>query len=470
MARRKKQTSRKIVDFDVLEQINEDAAGVDLGAEEIWVAVPRSRDAEPVRKFGTWTAELRSIAAWLKRCGVRTVAMESTGIYWVPLYEMLESQGFEVYLVNARHIKNVSGRKTDVLDCQWIQQLHTYGLLQRSFRPPEHICAIRALVRQREMLIQYRAAHIQHMQKALLLMNVQLTTVLSDISGVTGMQIIRAIVGGERDPHVLARYRNAMCAKSEEEIAQALDGHYRSEHLFALQQALELHDFYGKQLQACDAELEKLYAQCEPQPPVEELSSRPKQKRRKNQPYFDLRTMLFHMTGVDLTEVDGLDALSVQTIISEVGVDMSPWRTDKHFGAWLGLAPRNQSSGGKIKRRDTARNSNRAATAFRVAAQSLARSNTALGAFYRRIRAKHGAPKAVTATAYKLARIVYHMLKERTPYRAQDVSHYETQYRERTLRNLRTRAARLGFRLEPEATDPLAAPMTGVQPQPAQVS
>jgi transposase len=453
MARRKEQSPRKIVDFDVLQQINEHAAGVDLGAEEIWVAVPHSRDTEAVRKFGTWTAELRNIAAWLKRCGVQTVAMESTGIYWVPLYEMLERQGFEVYLVNARHIKNVSGRKTDVLDCQWIQQLHTYGLLQRSFRPPEHICAIRALVRQREMLIHSRAAHIQHMQKALLLMNVQLTMVLSDITGITGMQIIRAIVSGERDPHVLASFRNAKCAKSEEQIAQALDGHYRPEQLFALQQAVELYDFYGRQLQACDAELEKLYAQCEPSPPVEELSSRGKQQRRKNQPYFDLRRQLFQMTGVDLTAVDGLDALTVQTIVSEVGVDMHPWPTHKHFGAWLGLAPRNQTSGGKVKRRDTARNSSRAATAFRVAAQSLARSDTALGAFYRRIRAKHGAPKAITATAYKLARIVYHMLKERTPYRVQDVSYYETQYRERTLRNLRTRAARLGYRLEPEPTD-----------------
>lgn len=453
MTRRKKQQApRQIVDFDVLEQINEHAAGVDLGAEEIWVAVPRSRDAEPVRCFGTWTAELQAIAAWLKTCGVRTVAMESTGIYWVPLYELLEHAGFEVYLVNARHIKNVSGRKTDVLDCQWIQQLHTYGLLRPSFRPPEHIAAIRALVRQREMLTQYRSAHIQHMQKALLLMNVQLTTVLSDITGVTGMQIIRAIVAGERDPHVLASYRNAKCAKSEEQIAQALEGHYQREHLFALQQAVELYDFYGQQLQACDAELEQFYAQCEPQSPVQPPPRPAQQKRRKNQPHFDLATALFQMTGVDLTAVDGLDALTVQTIISEVGVDMSPWPTDKHFGAWLGLAPRNQTSGGKVKRRDTAKNSNRAATAFRVAAQSIARSDSAVGAFYRRIKAKHGAPKAITATAYKLARIVYHMLKERVPYHDLGATHYEIQYRERTLRNLQTRAAKLGYRLELETS------------------
>ena len=381
MARKKARTAREIVDFDVLEQINEDAAGVDLGAEEIWVAVPHSRDAEPVRSFGTWTVELHRIAEWLTACGVQTVAMESTGIYWVPLYELLESRGFEVYLVNARHVKNVSGRKTDILDCQWIQQLHTYGLLQPSFRPPEHICAIRALVRQRKMLIQCRAAHIQHMQKALLLMNVQLTTVLSDITGVTGMKIIRAIVSGERNPHVLAGYRNVMCARSETEIAQALDGHYRREHLFALQQALELHDFYGQQLQACDVQLEALYAECEPQPAVQVPPRPSKQKRRRNQPYFDLTTALFQMTGVDLTAVDGLDALSVQTILSEVGVDMTPWPTDKHFGSWLGLAPHNQSSGGKVKHRGTPKNSNRAATAFRVAAQSLAHNDSALGAF-----------------------------------------------------------------------------------------
>lgn len=449
MAGKRRQAEHEIVDFDVLAQINENAAGVDLGAKEIWIAVPRSRTPEPVRCFGTWTVELRRIAEWLAACGIKTVAMESTGIYWVPLYELLESAGFEVYLVNARHIKHVSGRKTDILDCQWIQQLHTYGLLRPSFRPPEHICALRALVRQRKMLTEYRAAHIQHIQKALLLMNVQLTTVLSDITGVTGMRIIRDILAGQRDPHVLASYRNPGCARSADEIAQALDGHYRREHLFALRQAVELYDTYGALLQSCDTELQALFNECDSLPAVEPPPLPSKQKRRKNQSHFDLTSKLYEMIGIDLTAVDGLNALTVQIIISEIGVDMDPWPTSKHFGSWLGLAPRNQSSGGKIKRRDTPRNSNRAATAFRIAAQSLAHNDSALGAFYRRIRAKSGAPKAITATAHKLARIVYHMLKYRQPYEHFSSTHYEQQYRQRALRSLRAKAARLGFNLQP---------------------
>lgn len=448
--KREKRAKQKVVELDALAQIHRNAAGIDVGAEEFYVAVPAGRDEESVRSFPTFTADIYRLAEWLKKCQIETVAMESTGVYWIPLYEILEAQGFAVYLVNARHLKNVSGRKTDVLDCQWLQQLHTYGLLKTSFRPPEQICAIRALVRQREMLVQYRAAHIQHMQKALDLMNLRLTNVLSDITGVTGMKILRAIVAGERDPRKLAGFRDGHCNKSEEEIQKSLEGNYKREHLFALQQALELYGFYGQQLQKCDEELEALYDEFEPPdssptPPPAPRSG----KRRKNQPYFDLTQALFRMTGgIDLTQIDGLNALTVQEILSETGTDMSQWPSVKHFCSWLCLAPNNRITGGKVKRSSTPPTQNRASTAFRMAAQSLAKSNCALGAYYRRMRALHGPAKANTATAHKLAQIFYFMLKRHEPYRALDTAYYEKQHRERTIRHLQRRAASLGLRLE----------------------
>jgi transposase len=445
-----KSEQQKVVELDALAQLNRNAAGIDVGAEEFYVAVPQGRGVESVRTFPTFTADIHRLVEWLSQCQIETVAMESTGVYWIPLYEILEEQGFEVFLVNARHLKNVSGRKTDVLDCQWLQQLHTYGLLKTSFRPPDQICAIRTLVRQREMLVQYRAAHIQHMQKALQLMNLRLTNVLSDITGVTGMKIIRAIVAGQQDPEKLACFRDGHCDKSEEEIMKSLEGNYKREHLFALQQALELYDFYGQQLQNCDLELEALYDEFEPPDPSGSQSPAPrKRKRRKNQPHFDLTQALFRMTGgIDLTQVDGLDALTVQNILSETGVDMTKWPSVKHFSSWLCLAPNNRITGGKVKRSSTPPTQNRAATAFRMAAQSLAKSNCALGAYYRRMRAKHGPSKANTATAHKLAQIVYFMLKRREAYHALDVSYYENQHRERTIRYLQRKAASLGLRLD----------------------
>jgi len=301
------------------------------------------------------------------------------------------------------------------------------------------------------MLVRYRSAHIQHMQKALHLMNVQLTNVLSDITGETGMKIIRAIVAGQRDPHRLAQFRDPRCARTEEEIAKSLEGHYQREHLFALKQALELHDTYSQQIQSCDAELEALYQDMDSDPdPTDNRPPDPKtQKRRKSQAHFDLRMSLYRMAGVDLTRIDGLDALTVQTVLSEIGLEMSRWPTVKHFCSWFNLAPRNDVSGGKVKRRGTPKTKQPGATALRLAAQSLARSDSALGSYYRRIRARHGGPKAVTATAHKLARIIYHMLKHREDYVDPGSGHYEQQYRHRTIRNLKHRAARLGFRLEP---------------------
>lgn len=435
----------------VLDQINRNAAGLDIGADEIYVAVPQGRDAESVRAFPTFTVDLHRLAKWLQACGIDTVAMESTGVYWIPVYEILEAAGFEVYLVNARHAKNVPGRKTDVLDCQWIQQLHTYGLLSASFRPAEEISALRSLVRHRENLIRYRSAHIQHMQKALQQMNVLLTRVVSDITGVTGLRIMRAIVAGERDPRTLAAMRQPQCAKSEKEIAKALHGNYKPEHLFALAQALEAYDFYDHQLRVCDRKIEDHYTSL-PAAPLGEKAEPPKRKSRKprkNQAHFDLATVIFHTVGVDLTAIDGIDALTAQTIISEIGLDMSRWPTVKHFASWLGVAPNNEKSGGRILRNNTRKTNNRANTALRIAAQSLARSQSALGAFYRRIRARHGAPIAVTATAHKLARIIYFMLKERQPYVDPGATYYEQQYQERLFRNLRRKAAQFGMQLVP---------------------
>jgi transposase len=452
MAKQKKQ-NRKKVNFDVLEQIQPNAAGVDIGAEEIYVCIPPGRDVERVRVYPTFTSDLHHLADWLAACGVETVAMESTGVYWVPIYDILEEGGFEVYLVNARHLKNVTGRKTDVSDCEWLYQLHTYGLLRSSFHPADEIRALRALARHREMLVRYRAAHIQHMQKALELMNLKLTYVLSDITGVTGMQIIRAILDGEHNPQVLAQFRDGRCKHSEEVIAKALTGNYRREHLFELQQAVELYDIYGQQIEAVDGEMEAMYAQFKPAGDEESGGTTPpkprRQKRRKNQANFDLSTALYQMVGVDLTQIDGIDALTAQTVLTEVGTDMSKWRTEKHFTSWLGLCPNNEVTGGRVKRRRTKKTDNRVATALRISAQALARSQSALGAFYRRIKSRHGAPKAIVATAHKLARIIYHMLKNRSDYDDPGANYYDEQYRQRAVRRLHKQAARLGLRLQP---------------------
>lgn len=440
------------VRLNSLEQINLDAGGLDIGAEEIWACVPEDRTAEPVRRFATFTADLHRLADWLESCGVTTVAMESTGVYWIAIYEILEARGIEVCLVNAQATKNVSGRKSDVLDCQWIQQLHTYGLLRPSFRPPADICTLRTYVRQREKLLQQRAAHIQQMQMALHLMNLKLTSVISDITGLTGMQIIRAMLQGEHNPVHLAQFRDPRCKSSEEEIAKALTGNAQPEHLFTLRQAVEAFDFYTQQLANCDTELEQHYACFEPQVDIVEqpLPDKP-QRRRANQPDFDLRTFLYLTSGVDLTAVDGIDVLLAQEILAEVGTDMSKWKSAKHFASWLGLAPNNRSSAGKVKSRQTQKTKNRANTAFRLAAQSVSRTQSACGAFFRRIKAKHGAPIAITATAHKIARVVYHMLKDRVPYSDPGAETYNEQQRQRSLRHLQRQAQKHGLTLVPEA-------------------
>jgi len=433
---------------------NPAAAGLDIGAAEIWACVPPDRDAQPVRAFGTFTPDLQALAAWLVQCQVTSVAMESTGVYWIPIYEELEARGLEVSLVNARHLKHVPGRKSDVQDCQWLQQLHSYGLLTASFRPAEEMRVLRAYLRQRAMLVEHRAGHIQHMQKALQQMNVQLTQVVSDITGTTGLQIIRAMVAGERDPQVLARFRHGRCQASEAEIAKALSGHYRAEHVFALKQALALYDFYTAQVQECDTYIEQHYAAIKPvdeeqTPPP--LGPDPKpNSHAKNAPAFDVRAGLYRILGVDLTAIAGLEASSAQILVSEIGTDMSKWPTEKHFASWLGLAPHNDISGGKVLRSKPRKGNRRAAQVLRLAAQTLGRTQTALGSYYRRLRARKGPTPAITATAHKLARILYHVLKQRTPYQPQSQESYDHHLRHRAIRHLKRTATRLGFMLLPQ--------------------
>jgi transposase len=435
---------------------NPDAAGLDIGAEEIWGCVPADRDPQPVRGFGTFTPDLQALADWLGRCGVKSVAMESTGVYWIPVYEVLEARGFELSLVNAHHLKNVPGRKSDVKDCQWIQRLHSYGLLTASFRPAHDMRGLRAYVRQRAMLLEHRAAHIQHMQKALQQMNVQLAQVVSDISGSTGLQIIRAIVAGERDPQVLAHLRHGRCRVSEADLVKALSGAYQPEHVSTLKQALALYDCYTQQVQECDAAIEQHYATIKPLhdegSPPPPLGPDPKPNAHaKNAPAFDVRACLYRILGIDLTAAAGLEESSAQTILAEIGTDMSKGPTEKHFASWLGLAPHNDISGGKVLRSKPLKVRNRAAQALRLAAQALGRTQTALGEYYRRLRARKGPKAAVTATAHKLARLIYHLLKHREPYRPLNPESYDQHLRQRELSLLKRKAARLGFTLQPAA-------------------
>ena len=430
--------------------VNPHAAGLDIGSEEIWACVPEDRDPQPVRSFGTFTPDLYTLAAWLHACRVETVAMESTGVYWIPVYEILEARGFQVHLVNARHLKHVPGRKSDVKDCQWIQYLHTCGLLSGSFRPEAEMCALRAYLRHRAMLLDYRAAHIQHMQKALQQMNVQLPQVLTDITGTTGLAIIRAIVAGERDPVHLARFRDPRCAHSTEDIAKALTGHYRAEHVFALQQALALYDVYTAQVRECDAEIERQFQALMPVwdddlPPLDRQDKA--LSHSKNAPAYDARSLLYQLTGVDLVAIPGLHASTVQTIIAEIGLDLGKWPHEKAFCAWLGLAPRHEISGGKVLRRSTLKTQNRAGQALRLAAQAAGRSQSSLGAFYRRMRARLGPQSAIVATAHKIARIIYHLLTHRTAFRDLSPEEYRERLRAREIAAMRKKAARLGLTL-----------------------
>jgi transposase len=433
-----------------LPPVHAHAAAIDIGATIHVAAVGPDHDPEPVRTFGTFTNDLYRMADWFAACGIETIVMESTGIYWIPAYEILDACGFDVQLVNARDAKHVPGRKTDVSDAQWLQRLHEHGLLRASFQPKGEITALRAYLRQRERLLDYAASHIQHMQKALMQMNLQLQHVVADITGATGMRIIRAIVAGERDPQILASYRSYRCHASAETIRQALVGNYREEHIFALTQALELYDVYQAKVEACDAcieaVLERLKAAA--MPPAGPLPAARDRRRQANAPSFDVRAALHALLGVDLTRIHGLGPYLALKLVAECGTDLSAWPSAKHFTSWLCLSPSNKISGGKVLSARTRRSGSRAASLLRLAARTVGRTPTALGAFYRRLSARIGKAKAITATARKIAVLFYNTLRHGMDYADPGASYYEERYRQRVLTNLKRRAKALGYALQ----------------------
>jgi transposase len=437
-----------------LECIEPNAAGIDVGATEIFVAVPPERDPRPVRCFPTFTADLRAMAAWLVQCRIMTVAMESTGVYWIPPHEILEEVGLRVCLVNSKHVKHVPGRKTDVQDCQWLQYLHSVGLLRASFRPDDEICALRSLSRHRASLVESAAMHVQHMHKALTQMNLQIHHVLSDITGLSGMAIIDAIVAGERAPEKLAALCHARVRSDQQTVMKSLVGNYRSEHLFTLKQSLQAYRNYQQLLADCDQEIERLTQKLEGKidPEQKPPSFGPgTQKRSKNQFQLDMRSELYRIFGADLTAIPGISALTAHTLLAEIGPDLSRFANVAAFASWLTLCPANKKSGGKVLSSKTRQSNSRASRALRLAAQSLARSRTPLGNFYRSMRARLGGPQAITATAHKLARIVYHILTTRQAY-DESVFVMEAQKQaQRHEKRLRKQAKTLGFELVPIA-------------------
>lgn len=437
-----------------LKSMNPDAAGIDIGSRFHVVAVPPDRDDNPVRSFDSFTGDLHRLADWMKSCGVRTVAMESTSVYWMPLYSILDSRGFEVLLTNARDVKHVPGRKSDVNDAQWLQRLHEFGLVRGSFHPAEGFDTLRAYLRQRERLVEYAASHTQHMQKALMLMNLQLHHVVADITGKTGQRIIRAIVDGERDPHVLAQLRDGRCKNTVQTIAAALEGSYSDDQVLALEQSLSLYDTYQLKIAQCDEHIEAILIRLR----KGNLGTQPLKKLRKsikqsNEPKFDVRTAVHAVCGVDLTEVHGVGPYLALRILGECGTDLSKWHTAKHFTSWLGLAPGTKISGGKILSSKTRRTNNRVASLLRLAAMTVGKTDSALGAFYRRLSARVGKAKAITATARKIAVLVYNLLRHGKSYLDPGAQYYEEEHRARVIRNLKRRAQSLGFTIEPAVVE-----------------
>jgi len=426
------------------------AAGIDIGSRFHVAAVSPDLCDEPVQTFQAFTSDLERMADWLVASGTKTVVMESTGVYWVAAYEVLESRGLDVVLANAREARAVPGRKSDVNDAQWLQRLHACGLLRASFRPGRDIAELRAYLRARERHTDYAAAHIQHMQKALTFMNIQLHHVIATITGVTGMRIIRAIVAGERAPDKLAQLRDVRCKESVETIRAALVGNYQPEHLFALKQSLALYDFYQQCIDECDAEIERAVAGLNVDRPIPEAPL-PKAKHRNkmpSDPNFDVRSAMYQLAGTDLTQIHGIGPFLALRLIGECGTDLSRWRTAKHFTSWLTLSPGCKISGGKVLSAHTRKTSSRITVALRLAAVSVGRSNTALGAFYRRLAGRIGNAKAVTATARKIAVLFYNAMRYGMDYRDPGADHYEQQYRDRVIKQLHRRAAQFGYALQ----------------------
>jgi transposase len=428
------------------------AAGIDIGSRFHVVAVSPDLCDEPVQTFQAFTGDLQRMADWLVATGTQTVVMESTGVYWVAAYEVLESRGLEVVLANAREARAVPGRKSDVNDAQWLQRLHACGLLRASFRPGRDIAELRAYLRAREKHTDYAAAHIQHMQKALIFMNIQLHHVIATITGVTGMRIIRAIVAGERDPDKLAAMRDVRCKESVETIRSALVGNYQAEHVFALKQALALYDFYQQCIDECDVEIERAVAGLNIERPMPEIPL-PKAKHRSkmpSDPNFNVRLAMYQLAGTDLTQIHGIGPFLALRLIGECGTDLSRWRSAKHFTSWLTLSPGCKISGGKVLSAHTRKTSSRLTVALRLAAVTVGRSNTALGAFYRRLAGRIGNAKAVTATARKIAVLFYNAMRHGMGYRDPGADHYEQQYRDRVIKQLHRRAAQFGYALRPQ--------------------
>jgi transposase len=430
------------------------AAGIDVGATALFVAVPSDSDAQPVRIFETFTEDLHALADWLVACKVETVALESTGVYWIPVFQILEARGLEVCLVNARHVKNVPGRKTDINDCQWLQYLHSVGLLRASFRPPAQVCAVRSLWRHRDMLVRNASSHIQHMQKALTQMNIQLANVISDLTGKTGLAIVDAILAGERDPNKLAALRDPRIKATIETIAKSLVGDWKPEHLFTLAQARQIYAHYQQMIVQTDAQVAILLRNFESlvdvaAHPLAATKSTSRYRSPCQQPGFDLRSELYRILGVDLTQIPGVASTTVSVFLSEVGPSVARFATPKHFASWLGLCPDNRITGGRVLSASTREVKSRTAHALRLAAQTLHRNPSELGDYFRRIKAKLGVPAAITATAHKLARIIHHLLTHRCEYDASVFAKEEELHLQRRQRNLQKQAARFGLQLTP---------------------
>jgi transposase len=423
------------------------AAGIDIASSMHYVAVPEDRDTHPVRKFGSFTQDLHEMARWLKSCRVDTVAMESTGVYWVQPFLVLEEHGFDVYLVNARHINNVPGRKSDVKDCQWIQQLHSCGLLKRSFQPEDLIRELRTYTRHRKDLTQGYASQVQLMQKAFEMMNIKLHNVLSDITGKSGLLIIRAILAGERDANVLAELADKGVKATKEDIVKSLQGIWRQDNLFELKQAFELYQFYREKIDNCDRQMESVLQRLVSTSGRELKKTRHRKASGKNSFNFDASSYLKTISGVDLTDIYGISEITVAGIISETGTDMSKWPTVKHFTSWLNLSPNTRISGGKKLKGKKSKKKNHAGQAFLMAASTLKASNNWLGEFYRRIKYKSGAPIAIKATARKLAVIVYNMLIDKVPFKPLDVQQYNKNFKERKIKYLNKVALNYGLKL-----------------------
>src|SRR5262245_51897634 len=445
MAKAKRRKHRKL--DRSLPVMRPNAGGIDIGATEVFVAVPADRDSDSVRSFPTFTQDLYELADWLQRCQVDTVAMESTSVYWIPLFQILEARGIEVHLVNAQHVHHVPGRKSDVLDCQWLQYLHSVGLLRASFRPEDAVCEIRSLMRHRENLVQMACVHVQHMHKSLDQMNLQIHHVISDITGVTGLAIVDAIVAGNTNPKELAQLRDYRIKASIETVTKSLVGDYRREHIFTLKQSLTVYRYYQQLIADCDQEIQRRIESFEITDGGPTATADSSSHTGSAGSTFDLHTHLERIFGVDLTRIPGFDVLRIQTILSELGANLSAFPTDHSFCSWLNLCPKTGTSAGRRIRPTPIKNRNRVTQTFRMAAQSLHNNKSYLGDYYRSQRARHGALKAIKNAAHKLARIFYYLVTMRQPYDESVFAKLEARHQRHRLHKLQTIAKQMGYTL-----------------------